>query len=227
MILNAMKSAILRVSGVVADEVFTSSSQIAVEMADLVNDVATEIMRSHDWRALTRVANIAAGGESHPLPDDYDRMVLGATVDDQASWFWGYEPFDSVNDWMRYKSGSYNIQSPGGWIIIGGGLQFYPATNAAAQFPYISNLYARDEDGDPKPEFTSDNDTFVLDDRLLTLGLIWRWLDMKDMPYAEAMETYERALAQSQARDGGSRVLRTPMRYRMGGNVAYVNRAIP
>lgn len=226
MILPAMKSAILRLTGVSVGEVFASTDPIAVEIADLVNEVATDIMKSHDWRALTKVATVAgSGAQAYPLPSDFDRMVIGAEIDDSASWFWGYQPFDSVNDWMRYRSGGAGIVSPGGWIILGGELQFYPAPSGTAQYPYISNAYARAEGGAVKSAFNADNDSFVLDERLLTLGLIWRWQDQKGMEYAESMQTYEVALAQAQSRDKGARLLRVGGRV-LRGTTAYSKRAI-
>lgn len=228
MILTAIRSAILRCTGVSVSQVFASTDQIAVEMADLSNEVATDIMKSHDWRALTKVAQVVGdGGLAYALPADYDRMVLGSDIDDAQSWFWGYDSFDSVNEWMRFKSGTYSIVSPGGWIILGGELQFYPAPNGTAQYPYISNLYARDAEGDPASSFVTDADEFVLDDRLLTLGLIAKWNAQKGQEYSEAMADYEIALAQAQARDKGARLLRTPRRYgAVGGRLAYSGRPI-
>ena len=226
MIVTAIRSAILRVSGVTVQDVFGATEQIAVEMADLSNEVATDIARSNDWRALTKVHTMSESA-GYALPTDYDRMVMAAEIDDPASWFWGYEPFDSVNEWMRYTSGTYSIQSPGGWIILGGEMQFYPAPTGTAQFPYISNNWALDEDSGRKPAFTADTDIFLLDERLLTLGLIWRWLAQKGMPYAEAMQTYELALGQAQSRDKGARVLRSTRGHHWGASgYAYSNRAI-
>lgn len=227
MILTAIKSAILRVSGVAVQEVFASTDQIAVEMQDLAQEVAADIAASHDWRALTKVHQIVGnGGLAYPLPSDYSRMVLASDVDDATNWFWGYEPFESVNDWLRYRTGGYSIVSPGGWIILGGEMQFYPAPSGTAQFPYISANWAIDSDSAHKAEFTADTDIFVLDERLLTLGLIWRWLDQKGMPYAEAMATYETALAQAQSRDKGARVLRRPRSVLPGTRLAYSGRPI-
>lgn len=210
MILPAMKSAILRLTGNQVGEVFASTEQICTEIADLVNEVATDIARSHDWQALTKVAEITGTtATAYTLPDDYDRMPVGADIDDQTNWFWGYRPFESVNEWLRYKSGEYSIATPGGWIILGGELNFYPAPDGVAQYPYISTEWARSEDGAAKSSFTADEDEFVLDDRLLTLGLIWRWQDQKDMDYSESLKSYEIALSQAQARDRGARRVRS------------------
>ena len=225
-ILSAIRSAVLRVQGVALTEVFASTELVAVEMADLSNEVAADIAKSHDWRNLTKVATITGGGETHALPSDYDRMVMASDIDDATNWFWGYEAFGSVNDWLRFKGGAYPIMSPGGWIIIGGEFQFYPAVTGEATFPYVSNAWAKSEAGVARSQFIADTDTFVLDERLLTLGLIWRFLDQKGYPYSEAMATYEMALSQAQARDKGARVIRSGGRV-MGGNVAYTGTAYP
>jgi len=226
-ILPAIKSAILRCTGVQVSTVFSSTDQIAVEMADLANEVATDIAKSYDWRTLTKIATVTGTGAlAYALPADFDRMTLGAEVDDSATWFWGYEPFTSVNDWMRFRSGTYSIISPGGWIIIGGELQFYPAPNGNAEYPYISKNWARSSGDEPKAAFTADDDTFLLDERLLTLGLIWRWMAQKGFEYSEAMATYELALAQAQGRDKGARLLRTPRDSFRGARLAYSGRAI-
>lgn len=226
-VLSAIKKAILRTTGTQVAQVFASTEKIAVEMADLSNEVAQDIVKSHDWRALTKIATVVSdGGTVYDLPSDYDRMLLSADVDDAQSWFWGYEPFQSVNDWMRFKAGSYAIVSPGGWIIIGGRLNFYPAPTGNAEFPYVSRNWALSDTDSPKSSFTADNDRFVLDDRLLTLGLIWRWNEQKGFEYGEALETYEKALSQAQTHDKGARLLRTPSRGIRGVRMAYSGRPV-
>lgn len=226
-ILPALKSAILRCTGETVQEVFASTKQIAREMSDLANEVATDIAKSQDWRVLTKTATVTGtGAEAYDMPSDYDRMLLSAEVDDATNWFWGYQPFESVNDWLRYKSGTYSIISPGGWILLGGQINFYPAPNGTAQYPYVSNQFGRDESDTPISEFTADTDTFLLGNRLLTLGLIWRWKDMKGIEYAEDMVTYEAALAQAQSRDKGARLLRTSSNRLTGARVAYSGRPL-
>lgn len=223
---SAIQSALMRCIGSRPQEVFASSQQECVEMADLVQEAATDIAKSHDWRGLTRIHTISTPGETAPLPSDYDRMVLASAIDDPATWFWGYYPFETVNDWMRFKSGSYQVITPGGWIILGGEMHFYPAPSSAATFPYISNAWARSEAGAPKSYFDADNDTFVLSERLLTLALVWRFKEAKGLEYAEDQASYDIALAQEQTRDKGARVLRSPRKY-LSGRIAYTGRAFP
>ncbi|MGL4811907.1 MAG: hypothetical protein ACRCXM_09025 [Beijerinckiaceae bacterium] len=226
-VFSSIKAAALRTTGVNIAQAFASTAQIAVEMTDLSNEVAADIAKSHDWRALTKIATITPdGSEDYPLPSDYDRMVSAGGIEDAASWFWGYEPFSSVNEWLQFKSGSYAIISPGGWIILGGQINFYPIPIGTAQYPYISNEWARSNADAPKAAFTSDDDTFMLPERLLTLGLIWRWMAQKGLEYSEALATYEVALSQEQARDRGARVYRTPSRVFGGARLAYTGTAM-
>lgn len=224
---TAIRAAALRTTGVNLTQVFASTAQIAVEMTDLANEVATDILKSHDWRQLTKIAIVTPdGGEVYGLPADYDRMVSAGGIEDAASWFWGYEPFHTVNQWLQFKSGSYAIISPGGWIIIGNEFNFYPAPVRNAQFPYISNEIALSDADVPKTAFTADTDTFVLPERLLTLGLIWRWMAQKGLEYSEALATYEVALSQEQTRDRGARVYRSPIRIFGGARIAYTGTAL-
>lgn len=223
---EAIRRAVLRAEGTQVNEVFSSTDQVCVEMADLSNEVAAEIVSAHDWRSLVRIGLVVGtGAQSYDLPADFGRMTAGGEVDDPSTWFWGYEPFTDVNEWMRFKAGGFLLVGNGGWIIIGGQLQFYPAPSGSAQYPYVSRFYARAEDGSEKPEFTADDDTFVLSERLLTLGLIWRWKAQKGLEYGEDMAAFDLALAQQAVRDKGSYVTR---RHSAGlrGVVAYSGRAI-
>jgi hypothetical protein len=76
-----------------------------------------------------------------------------------------------------------------------------------AQFNYLSkdcvNLYS----GGRGDAFQNDNDTFVLDERLLKLGMIWQWKALKGSPYAEDMATFMDALTRASGADKPSPTL--------------------
>lgn len=218
-VLDAVKRAILRADGSVVQEVFASSQQICIEMADLANDVATDIMKSHDWRDLTKIHTMTGDGvqTDFPMPADYDRQVIASYIQDDDNWFWGYRNLHSVNEWLEWKESGFWGVLPGGWIMIGRQMSFVPAPTGSASYPYISKLYASDEDGVPKAHFDRDSDQFFLGDRLITLGCVWRWKEQKGMEYAEDMQSYEIALSQAQARDAGARVIRTQSIGRLPG----------
>lgn len=221
-VLSACQSALVRLIGKRPSTVFSSQEQTVVEVADLITEVATDIMKGYDWQALTNIHLIEGDGvqTAFPMPDDYDRMVKASQIMDPRSWAWGYCRVQSVNDWLAITANGFTPM-PGSWIILGGEFQFAPApsTGPAGKFPYVSKNFAVAADGSLKAAFTADTDEFRLEERLLTLGLIWRWRAQKRLEYAEDLQTYEIALAQAQANDKGARVLRDGPRWGAMGDV--------
>lgn len=210
---TAVDRAALRAVGNVPAAVFGSTAQISLEMADLATEVAIEIAESADWRSLTRIAEMT-GAPSFPKPVDYDRMLTGQGILSKDSWFWGYIPFQSVDEYLTAINGHLPMMQPGGWILLGDEFKFYPAPTGTAQFPYITKFIVRGDDGTPKAEFDSDDDTFILSERLLTLGLVWRWKSQKGLDYGEDQVIFNTALDQEQNKDKGARVLYPDRRWR-------------
>lgn len=218
-VLTAISSAMVRLVGRRPTTIFGTSAETEVQLADLANEVATDIMKGHDWRALTKIHTLTGDGTTteFDLPSDYDRMVLAQGVDDRTTWLWQYTPCPDLDTWINLFMMGFNAITPGWWIILGGKMQFYPAPPSSdpAIFPYISNLCVNSSPEPntgvitPQTQFVNDNDTFVLDESLITLGVVWRYREQKGLGYSEDMQTYEIALSQAQARDKGSRVIRS------------------
>lgn len=219
-ILSALQPAMIRLVGRKPTTIYSTQNQTELELGDLANEVAADIMKSHDWQALTKITNLAGDGTTtaFDLPSDYDRMVLASDIHDGASLFWDYTPAASVNQWMTLTTGGINAISPGWWILLGDRIQFFPAPTGNAPFAYVSRQFARSAPASgtgaiiPKASFTSDDDTFLMPERLITLGVVWRYREQKGMGYAEDMANFEMALSQAQARDKGSRVIRSNSR---------------
>lgn len=219
-ILDVGKKVALRVIGNQPISMFTPTrdKQSVAEILDLAGDVAMDIAKSHDWQALTSIHTITGDGstKTFPLPEDYGRMLLASGLIDPATWFWGYVNIPTVMDWLMEENYGFSRITPGAWIILGNEFNFVPAPSASAEakLPYISKNIFRSAALSPKETITADNDTFVLDERLLMLGTLWRWKEQKGLEYAEDMHTYEIALSQAQARDAGARVIRRNSRTR-------------
>lgn len=220
-VLSALSSAILRAVGVPRrTAVFTSSGAVEAEMADLVNEVAADIARKHDWTALTTLATLEGyAGVEFDLPDDYDRMPKATKVWSTAWPSMFYQRARDLDEW--YSNQQFSTSgAPGWWIILGGKFQIYPAPPIGdnAQFYFISRNYAVGADGVAKPAFTADDDTFRLPERLLTLGCVWRWRQQKRLEYAEDLQNYEIALSEAISADKGARIL-VEGRSRLSGNI--------
>ena len=203
----------VRLVGRKPQTVFSSAQQMEMEIVDLATDVAADIAGSHDWRALTSIHTITGDGvtSSFDLPADYDRMVLAQAVHDPNNWFWGYSRITDLDEWIAVTTSGFFGITPCWWIMLGGQMQFAPtpADGAQASFPYVSKNFGRSANGaTPISVFSNDGDSFVLNERLLTLGLIWRWKAQKGLEYAEDMANYEKALSEDQARDKGAPAIR-------------------
>lgn len=222
---TAIAKAALRVSGDRLGSAFSNTAQIAVELCDLANEVAADIAESHQWQALTKIATFTGDGvqTAFDRPADYDRMLIGGGLQRQGSWLWDYRHVPSVQEWLHIQNGGF-VGLRNAWIMLGDQFQLDPAPTGVTNFPYISNLIARAEDGALKREFDQDNDTFVLDEKLLTLGMIWRYREQKGLEYAEDMMNYEASLSQRQVRDAGPSVIR---RYNNASRYANVSVAWP
>lgn len=204
-VLTALQSASVRLNEGKPQAFFSSAGAFEVEVCELATETAVAIMKAHDWRKLTTLATATGDGvtTAFDLPEDYDRMVLGTEVH-SASWAtWRYAQAPTLDFWHDLQTGLTTLD-PGFWIILGGQMQFYPAlpSGEEARYYYVSKHIATG-----KAAFTSDEDVFLLDDRLLTLGIIWRWRALKRMDYSEDMANYEVALEEAIARDKGARVL--------------------
>lgn len=226
-VLSAAQSAAIRLLGEKPNSLFSPVSgniKFANELADLATDVAVDIMKAHDWRALTKLCTLTGDGTNlgFSLPSDYDRMPVKSAVH-SATWEkWRYERAQDLDQWRDILTFS-GTGVPGWWIILGGQMQISQGngvplpTGEKALFYYISNYIVAN-----KSAFTLDTDAFVLDERLLTLGLIWRWRAQKRQEYGEDMKNYEIALAQQIGHDKGSRIIAVgPARNRYNVTTAY------
>jgi hypothetical protein len=220
-ILSAMASAGIRLMGQKPTTFFGASQKFEIEITDLVNEVAQDIAKYQDWQALTRVAvlNGDGGTTEFELPADYDHQLMDADVQRSGYALWGYSHIGNINDFLASSDSGWANTIPGGWIIYGDRMRFSPAPMGQARFPYITKNWAVDAGLVDKPAFTSDSDTFLLPERLLTLGLVWRWRENKKLDASGDQEAFIKALDEYAGRDKGSNIIRHNGRRRWGNTI--------
>lgn len=220
---SAMQSAAIRLMGQKPSAFFSATDKFAIELCDLVNEVATDIAKYQDWQPLIQFATVTGNGTAtdFPLPLDYDRMLQNASVNDRNNWFWGFDHTSDISGFAQFQNFGFQ-PLPGIWTIYGNRLRFSPAPSASqiAQFPYISKNWAIDTSTAPKSAFTADTDSFALPERLLTLGLVWRWRENKKLDATGDEEAFIKALDEYAAKDKGARVYRRGSRRSFPGTYA-------
>lgn len=82
-----------------------------------------------------------------------------------------------------------------------------PTAGQTIAYEYISKNWALSATSVAKAAFTADDDTTYLDEDQITLGIIWRFLAAKGLPYAEEQKTYDDSIQQTFGADGGAGAL--------------------
>ena len=145
---------------------------------------------------------------THPLPaiaiaaSDYDRLVYGAELWDRTRNMKFSGPTSS-RVWQELQAGLTGGVT-GWWRIFGGEIHIFPAQPAGLtlSFEYVSKNWALSSGSVAQEKFLADEDTTVLSEDLITLGIMWRYgATTKGFDYAENMSTYERELEKIAGRD--------------------------
>lgn len=188
---------------------FADTSRTALELQDAVNMAAQQIVDDFDWQALTKTATLAGDDVTTalPLPTDYRRMMRTAEVWTDTGPSRVVEPLspeeylavelDTFSGWAAY------------WAVFGNALNVQPAraTGENVRFMYISKNWAQ-SGSVVKASFTLDDDTFLLDERLLRQCLVYRWKQAKGFDYAADLNDYEQTLSYLTAQDKGTQIIR-------------------
>lgn len=175
---------------------------------------AAEILRraDYDWPILMRDKSFTASLaslQSSGKESNFRRAVEGS--------FWNtsrhrrmYGPLNpqewaTVNNWpitsliTQYAMFQYD------------GLHIFPTPTSADTifYSYIINTPVLAADGTTyQMTFSADTDTYLFGDEILTLGVVWRYLQIKGRDYAEALKEYENALGvEFLAQKGAARAL--------------------
>jgi hypothetical protein len=211
-VLQAVKDAAPWIGITVPTVLFTATDRTSVEMQAFVNETAKAIAEDFDWQRLKVLNTITGDGteEDWDLPADYARMPKKANLwpSDEPN-----APLERIEDEDRWLALDVLDFEPvtGRWIIYGNQIHIRPAvTNTATvKHFYMSNklVSATGSTTLTKTDFTVDTDEFFLGDRILKLGLIWRWKASKGRPYAEDMTNYNICRDNLASTDKGARVI--------------------
>ena len=180
----------------------------------LANLEGRELMRRHDWQALTverTFTSLATVEQTGAVPSDYDRLVYAADIWDRSRnlKFAGPTPSRVWQDLQTNLTGGI----VGWWRLLGGELNIFPAQPAGntLAFEYISKNWAVSSGGTAKEAFTEDTDTALLREDLMMMGVMWRYGAVtKAFDYAENLATYEREVEKATSRDRGTGVIYPP-----------------
>lgn len=207
-ILSAIQEACTVIGLAVPTTVFSSTEREHVELAALANEMAKRIaFDGHDWTALKTLATLTGTGAAttFPLPTDYKRMLKKTRLWPSATPYTPLTHYPDTDQWLALQTQNF-LTGFGSWTLIGTNVCIIPAVANAAtvKFYYITNLIAHPATGSNKVAFTLDSDAFLLDERVLKLGIIMQWKINKGLMITEERDDFETALAATIGADKGS-----------------------
>jgi hypothetical protein len=183
------------------------------EMLAVANETAQRIAYdTREWGILKRY--LAVGIDSvmvssppvqsnFQLPSDFKRMLLTSNVRKLSIPRTPLRFIPDQDEWLTRRALGVSDYR-GEWTIIGNDyFSIVPPITASEQvfFVYLGKNCLALGSGGFGDTFQSDNDAFMIDERVLKLGMIWQWKALKGSPYAEDMSNYETALARVSGAD--------------------------
>ena len=201
------------------------------ELLSLANEMAQRIAYDNrEWTKLKKtnvftgdgvVTNdVLTGTVGFDLPANFKRMLLSANVWRSNQVYSPMRFIPDADEWIQRRMNVYS-DPRGEWTMMGGMMHIMPILRAeiaatattpvipaeTATFVYLDKNCVVLDGGGFGDTFTTDADRFVLDERLLKLGMIWQWKANKGSPYAEDMGSYSDALVLAMGTDSPSPII--------------------
>lgn len=188
---------------------YNSSDNQVVQLVALAQEEGIELMRRHPWQVLTKETTFtgtAAAAQTGAIPSDFDRFV-DETFFNRTKKRPVFGPI-SAQDW-QFSQAVVATTLVESFRVRGDSILITPTPNGTDTYAYeyISNKWCQSSGGTAQTAWASDADTGILSEELMSLGVIWRFLRVKGLDYAEALRTYEIQVADKFLKDGGRRRL--------------------
>jgi hypothetical protein len=171
-----------------------------------------ESLSKHPWEVLVKEHTfpLVTSDQDYSLPADY-RFLIPSTQwnrDNQRGLVWitsqewqffkGWTTVNGLNMRARIRGGEFEFEQ----TIESGD------NGKTIAFEYVSKYPVETSGGTAKQKFTLDDDVSLIDEELVTLGLIWRIKKAKGLDWQPDMMEYSHQVKLAKARSGGSRNVR-------------------
>ena len=193
--------------GINAPSVVVGSTDRGVkELYELAQQEGKELATRAAWQRLTKeqtFTSTATEAQANALATDAD-WIVPDTFYNRTQKRQVVGPLAS-KEWAAQKAITATVLFDS-FRLRGNSILMLPTPAAGDTYAYeYVSLYWVDTDADGDGEaasWASDTDTALLDERLMKLGVVWRWKKAKGLDYAEDFRTYEILVTQAIGRDG-------------------------
>jgi len=166
-----------------------------LKMIRYADKVRNALMKSFHWQILTKektFTSVASETQTSTILEaDFDRFIP-ETFWDRTAAFLMTGP-TTPKEWQNLKATDYNNTGSRKFRLRGDSILVIPTPTAglAYAYEYVSNKWVDiAATGTPKVAFTLDTDIPLINSELLTLGIIYEYLDGDGLPAVSAAKTY-------------------------------------
>lgn len=169
----------------------TSTDFADKQILNFMNKAGQEIAKRAEWASLFKDLTVSGSISAVDLPTDFQRMAESGAVRLNDGTFTPIRAVTSPEQWEMLTA---TPSAQYFYHITEGEIQFSPALPAGgALVRYISKNWVS---GD-KSAITADADTTLIPERLIVMGLIWRFKRQKGLPYEDYFAEFEAELETS------------------------------
>lgn len=186
------------------------------ELLACAQDEGFDLSRRGTWQVLMTVKQFSAvatavSGTNYAIqtgavPNDYDRFVQET--------FWNrtrkrplYGPV-TPQEWENLVAWT---SSPvvDTFRFVGSNIWIIPAPTAGDDmaYEYISQNWCQDASGSGLSQWEADDDTGVLDERIMALGIVWRFKQKKGLPFQADYDKWDARARQALVQDQPQRTI--------------------
>jgi hypothetical protein len=150
------------------------------------------------------IQSVVCAQTAYDLPADFETITNRTQWDKSKHWeMLGPE---DAQQWQWLKSGYISTGPRVRWRILDNQFQIWPVmnTNEYLGWEYRSKGWARSATGAIKNSFTADDDTTVLDDRVMVLSTKLKYFQIKSFDTTALTQDYQRYLTIAKSNDKGA-----------------------
>lgn len=164
----------------------------------------------HDWQALKKehTFTLVTADQDYALPTDFkyiipssawnrdnQRSLIEPLTSEEWQFFKGWSTVNGLNQRARIRNDLFEFEQ----TITSG------ENGQTIAYEYISKNWCESSGGTGQTKFLADSDVAILDEELITLGLIWRFKKAKGLSFEADFFEYDRLVKEAKSRDGGAR----------------------
>lgn len=193
--------------------VTSSSDQQVARLYGYAQEEIKSLSNAHSWQVLTKEASftgtataVQTSAGTTVIPTDFSRFC-DESFYNRTRKRPVYGPM-SPQDW-QFSQGVVATVLVEAFRLRGNQMLFTPSPTSGDEyrFEYISSKPVQQVAGTATAAWSSDADVSLLDEELVTLGVVWRFKAGQGLDYSEEFRNYQLHVAEAISRDGGKKTL--------------------